>query len=199
VTEEWLWPAITAAAGLVGTVAAAQVGAWNALRQTRRLKHMSQTEAAAQSLAESLRELRQLVRQSGYGPVEPQDVAQAMQQFQMAWDEHEHRLPQNWPHLRTEINHAVGTHFGPVGWSNVFLDQQSAPLTPVDATWWENAEKYLDHVIGWVARWGDGQKPSPGPMRFDPWIAARRRGMDEGPPLSWPLRLLLWRSPSELP
>lgn len=192
-TGEWVWPAITAAAGLVGAVAAAQVGAWNALRHTRRLKQASQTEAAAESLGRSLRDVRHVVRQSGYGPVDSADVARAMQRFQEAWDEHEHRLPQQWPHLRAEVNHAVGTHFGPAGWSNVFMDQASSPLSELDLTWWEHAEKYLGHVIGWVARWGDGQKPSPGPMRFDPWLAARQRIMNEGPPLPWPMRLLVRR------
>jgi hypothetical protein len=174
----------------IAALAAAWIGARAGVRREWRLRKREGLAEAAGEVAEALRAVREVVRRSEYDQANPNDVHGALTAFQAAWDKHEHRFPKRWPQLQREINFAVGTHFGPVGWSNRFLDQADAPFLPRDALWGENAEGYLDHVIRHTARWGDEPgRRQPAPLRFDPWLAERQRRFDEGPrePLIWKL------------
>ncbi len=125
----WTSAIVAAVASLVGALGAGYIGARSALTRDIALKRRSAAASAADEIVEGLHAVREVVRRSGFGHVQPADVSAALAVFQSAWDRQSHRLPQNWPHFGRELMYALGEHFGGVGWSHVFLDKAEGSLT----------------------------------------------------------------------
>lgn len=186
----WVSALVAALASLAGALGAGRIGARSALRRDIELRRRNAAEEAAREIVAGLHVVRELVTRSATEAVAPAEVTEALSGFQKAWDRQSHRLPDNWPSFSRELMYALGEHFGGAGWSHVFPGSRDAPIAPFDATWWENAERYVRYLAHWTARWGDEpDRVTHVPHGFDAWLD-RKAAREAGPPVPFVFRLL---------
>ena len=182
-------------ATVVSSSAVAVISSWTVYRFTRRqsLDAESRTKnlAAASDLAQPLRDLQALMRGQGRVPVSQGEVAGAVSRWGQALDRQEHRLPDDWRHIRRSVLAAVGTVFGAVAFVHIRPDTADYPLEQPDFVWQDFGDEYIDYVLDALLRWGDSQGRRT-IQQFDPWLVStgRRRPIGQnGDGASRPSRL----------
>jgi hypothetical protein len=160
------------------------VGAWTVYYFTRRqslaAEQRTRVLAAAVDLAQPLRELQMLMRSQGRVEVDQVEVADAFSRWGQGLDRQQHRLPDDWRHLRRSVLDAAGTVFGPVAFAHIRPDAAEHPIVEPDFMWQDFGDDYIDYVLDALLGWGDTQDRRK-MLSFDRWLVHtdRRRPVGE--------------------
>jgi hypothetical protein len=134
------------------------VGAWTVYHFTKRqalaAEQRTRALAAAADLAQALRELQMLMRKQGRVEVDQREVADAFSRWGQALDRQQHRLPDDWRHLRRSVLAAAGTVFGGIAFTHLRPDAADPPLEEPDFLWQDFGDDYIDYVLDERPRWG---------------------------------------------
>ncbi|NYD40064.1 hypothetical protein [Nocardioides panaciterrulae] len=146
------------------------------VRQERDKEGRGRRFTAAADLVAPLRVLQRLVRRFGREDVARDEVADAFQHWFAAYDDHGHRLPQEWRHLSRSVRDATGTVFGGVSFVDLRPDARELDLAEPDGMWQDYADEYLDYAARSILRWGDSGKDTPKQlMTYEEWLVRTGR------------------------
>jgi hypothetical protein len=168
------------ATGLVSAVTALSgvvLGSRLLVGRERDADRVARCRESADAFLGTLRTLRDVARDSGRDEsFDAHRWSEGITAFGRVWDDHGHRLPDNWRHLDRSARAAVGEFAGGVAMSHSDKRMVDYPPPAFDPVWHDNAVSYLEYVIYQLQRWRDEPTPDPrkqGLRDFDAWLRTR--------------------------
>lgn len=124
---------------------------------------------AAENLAPHLYGLQDLVIVAHPGVVSGREFSDTMVEWNRAWKTFRVGLPRGWGHIDRSARAAIGEFVGVPAAAAYDRRVWDEPLAEYDWAWQTNAESYLGHLAGCVARCDERRPPKP--QCFDEWLA----------------------------
>lgn len=129
---------------------------------------LARRSRAIEHLAPHLYGLQDLVIVANPGIVSGREISDAIVEWNKAWKTYRIGLPRDWGFIYREANAAIGEFAGPQRFAAIDRTVWDKPLDEYNWAWQTNAEFYLGHLAGCVARCDDRRPRKP--LKFDAWL-----------------------------
>jgi hypothetical protein len=147
------------------------------LRAWRRQGRLQYRREVADTLLSRVQSLRTLSWHAACGHnLDPRDVAESANSFELAALNAEGALPQGAVHLRCSAREALANLFGPVGASGLLPQAAFRPLDVIDPYWADISLSWFAHTEDQLRKWRDS--PAQRRLQIAPYHSWRR---DEDP------------------
>jgi len=130
------------------TIAASTGGSWLIARRTVNAERASNAHVAAvDKLLPSVASLRSLLHQAAAQKVQPEDVRDAVNEFEALCMQHDVALPLGLRSVRHDVRAAVGNYFGGVSLAALDVRMSYYPLSDPHPYWRDISLSYVEYVM----------------------------------------------------